>query len=152
MEKIIKKILREDRRQMFLDKIINFMRNDYPLFKNMKNYVFYDQLSKYELNYVLSGIFEQPVSYTYADIYDKNGNMIYNESSLGYWTKNEYNKNNHKIYSEYSNGKWSKNEYDNRGNRIYSENSDGFWEKRQFDENGKVIYLEDSNGYIKDNR
>jgi len=173
LKRLIKKILKEDQRERYLNKIINFMRNDFPLFKNMKNYGFYDQLSKYELNYVFSGIFGKPVRYTYADIYDKNGNllyheeyngywdkkeydengnMIYNESSLGYWTKNEYNKNNHKIYSEYSNGKWSKREYDDRGNRIYYERSDGFWEKRQFDENGKLIYSEDSNGYIKDNR
>jgi hypothetical protein len=56
MKKIIRKILKEDRREEFLNKIIKVMKNDYPLLKNMELYGFYDQLSDYELNYVLSGI------------------------------------------------------------------------------------------------
>ncbi len=36
MKKIIKKILREDRREEFLNKIIKLMKNDFPLFKNLR--------------------------------------------------------------------------------------------------------------------
>ena len=83
MKKIIRKILKEDRRQMYLDKIINFMRNDFPLFKNMKNYVFYDQLSEEELNYVFSGLFGKPVQIKFQSIYDDRGNEIYYENYYG---------------------------------------------------------------------
>jgi ATP-dependent helicase/DNAse subunit B len=46
MKRLIKKILKEDRRQMFLDKIIKVMKNDFPLFKNLKDYGFTEQLSR----------------------------------------------------------------------------------------------------------
>ena len=61
MKETIRKILKEDRKQMFLNKIIKVMKNDFPLFKNMKDYGFYDQLSKEELNYVFSEIFGKSV-------------------------------------------------------------------------------------------
>jgi hypothetical protein len=61
MKKIIRKILKEDRRQMFLNKIVQVMKNDFPLFKNMESYGFTEQLSEEELNYVFSGIFGEPV-------------------------------------------------------------------------------------------
>jgi len=53
MKRLIKKILKEDQRQMYLDKIIQVMKNDYPIFKNLIDYGFYEQLSEDELNYVL---------------------------------------------------------------------------------------------------
>ena len=63
-----------------MDKIIEFMKNDFPLFKNMKDYGFYEQLSEEELNYVFSEIFEQPItSYSYGSVFDKNGNILYDE-------------------------------------------------------------------------
>jgi hypothetical protein len=82
MKKLIKKILKEDRRQMFLNKIVHVMKNDFPLFKNMEDYGFYDQLSEDEINYVLSGIFGKPVDY-YEDgnIYNENGDDIYYEKT-----------------------------------------------------------------------
>ena len=131
MKKLIKKILKEDRRQMFLDKIVQVMKNDFPLFKNLKDYGFYEQLSEEEFIYVLSGIFGGPVRYTYGDIFDENGNIIYSEDYNGYWVKREFN------------------EY---GNQIYIEDSSGFWRKREYDENGIRIYYEDSDGEIIDNR
>jgi len=173
MKKIIRKILKEDRRQMYLDKIINFMRNDFPLFKNMKNYVFYDQLSEDELNYVFSGIFGKPVKIKFQSIYDDRGNEIYYEEPNGRWEKYGYDENGNEIYSENSYGDWKKWEYDENGNIIYYENSEGFWEKieydknsniiyyekfngywykTEYDENGKLIYFETSNGYTIDNR
>ena len=64
-------------------------------------------------------------------IKDKNGNEIYFETSLGYW---------------------SKREFDSNGKQIYYENSDGYWAKRKFDSNGKEIYWENSDGKVIDNR
>jgi hypothetical protein len=49
MKKIIRKILKEDRREEFLNKIIKVMKNDYPIIKNLKDYGFWEQLSKDEL-------------------------------------------------------------------------------------------------------
>ena len=155
MKKTIRKILKEDRRQMYLDKIIKVMKNDFPLFRNLKDYGFYDQLTIDELNYVLSGIFGQPVRYSDDNfyhilsdgiIYDKNGNEIYYEDGDGYWRKWEYDKNGNNIYYENSDGYWVKIEYDENGNEIYWEDSDGDWEKYEYDENGNKIYSEDSDG------
>ena len=131
MKNIIRKILKEDREQMFLDKIVKVMKNDFPLFKNMEDYGFYDQLSKKELIYIFSGIFGQPVRYRYGGIIDENGKEIYFENS---------------------NGKWWKKEYDKNGNQIYYERFDGEWVKREYDENGNILYYENSNGNIEDNR
>jgi hypothetical protein len=131
MKKIIRKILKEDREQMFLDKIVHVMKNDFPLFKNMKDYGFYDQLSKKELNYVFSEIFGKSVKKYSIGLYDENGKLIYFEDSDGDWDK------------------W---EYDENGNKIYTENSNGYWVKIEYDENGEIIYKEYSNGSIIDYR
>ena len=159
MKKIIKKILKEDRRQMYLNKIIQVMKNDFPLIKNMKLYGFHEQLSRDELNYVFSGIFGEPVEYYYGgnvpniiEIYDENENEIYSENSYGDWKKWEYDDNGNKIYSENSYGNWKKYEYDEYGNEIYNESSEGKWEKREYDENRNLIYFENSYGLIRDYR
>ena len=67
----------------------------------------------------------------YLEIRDKNGNLI---------------------YEEFSNGFWVKYEYDSQGNRIYWENSNGYWRKHEYDSGGNQIYYEDSEGKIVDNR
>ena len=161
MKNIIRKILKEDRRQMYLDKIIHVIKNDYPLFKNMELYGFYDQLSEEELIYIFSGIFGKPVKIKVVGryesnglgIYDENGNQIYSERYDGDWIKREYDENNKLlIYEEYSDGYWTKREYDENGNEIYYENSDGYWEKREYDENDNEIYYEDSDGDTIDDR
>ena len=133
------------------------MKNDFPLFKNMKLYGFYEQLSEDELIYVLSEILEKPVRYSddrISDvrIYDKNGNKIYYENSNGKWVKREYDKNGNMIYYENSYGEWWKREYDKYGNLTYKEDSNGKWAKREFDKYGNIIYYEDSDGYIEDYR
>ena len=151
MKNIIRKILREDRRQMYLNKIIHVMKNDYPLFKNMKLYGFYDQLSEEELNYVLSEIFGEPVKIKGTVLYDKNGNEIYSENSEGQWSKREY-ENNNRTYLRYSDGYWMKWEYDEYGNMIYHENVNGYWCKKEYDENDNMLYYENSNGEIEDYR
>ena len=167
MKKIIKKILKEDRQEQFLNKIILLMKDDFPLFKKLDDYGF--NLSEKELNYVLSGIFGEPVIKRDKGIYNKNRNMIYYETSTGhweefkyndngdqiyyenyhgFWIKNEYDENGNKIYLEISNGYWEKFEYDEYGNEIYNEDSNGNWVKQKYDENGNKIYYEDSNGNI----
>ena len=128
------------------------MKNDFPLFKNMKSYGFWEQLSEEELIYVFSEIFGEPVRYRYDIIYDKNGNILYYEDYNGYWEKYEYDENGDILYKEYSNGYWEKWEYDEYGNQIYYEHSTGYWEKWEYDENGNEIYYENSRGEIRDNR
>ncbi len=147
MKRLIKKILKEDRRQMFLDKVIKYTKNDFPLIKNLKDYGFYEQLSIDELNYVLSGILEQPVRVGGLGIYNDRGNKIYYENSRGYWRKYEYDNIGNKIYVEDSNGYWIKSEYDDNRNIIYSEDSYGDWIKYEYDERGRLIYKEFSYGY-----
>jgi hypothetical protein len=152
MKKIIRQILKEDREQMFLDKVIKYTKNDFPLIKNLKDYGFYEQLSRDELNYILSGIFGKPVEYYEGgnNIYDENNKRIYSENSDGYWIKKEYDNNGNVIYYENSNGYWEKYEYefDNNGNIIYYEDSNGYWKKWEYDENGNNIYYENSDGVI----
>ena len=154
MKNIIKQILKEDRQEQFLNKIILLMKDEYPLIKNMDGYGF--NLSEDELIYVLSGIFGKPVTVrdiaTHTFIYNQNGNKIYSEHYGGYWQKSEYNGNGNIIYKEDSDGYWQKREYDENGNQIYYERSDGYREKFEYDENGNRIYEEDSNGYITDMR
>ena len=151
MKKIIRKILKEDQRERYLNKIIKFIKNDFPLFKNMKDYGFYDELSEEELIYVLSGIFGKPVQKKIKSIYD-NHNEIYYEEPNGYWEIYEYNENDNMIYNEDSYGDWGKYEYDDNGNEIYYENSDGKWSKKEYDENGNMMYYENSDGLIRDYR
>ena len=133
---------------MFLDKIIHVMKNDFPLFHNLKDYGFYEQLSEDELNYVFSGIFGKPVRIGGFGIYDENNNEIYWEDYDGDWVKFEFDENGNIIYSENYSGDWGKWEFDKNGNIIYYENSDGYWEKYGYDDNGNGIYFENSTGYI----
>ena len=56
------------------------------------------------------------------------------------------------IYFESSDGYWYKQEFDEKGNEIYYENSDGFWQKKEYDEKGNKIYYEDSYGEVIDKR
>ena len=150
MKKIIKKVLKEDRQEQFLNKIILLMKDDYPIYKKLKKYGF--NLSEDKLNYVLSGIFGEPVIKEADSIFNKKGNRLYFESYDGYWQKQEYDENGNTIYIERSTGYRSKSKYDENGNLIYEEHSDGYWEKYEYDENGNEIYYEDSNGLIMDNR
>ena len=151
MKKLIKKILREDQRERYLNKIIQVMKNDFPLIKNLKDYGFYDQLLEDELIYVLSEILEKPVSIHGNGIYN-DGNEIYYEDSTGYWYKKEYDANGKLIYKEFSDGYWKKWEHDENGNIIYYEKSNGYWWKKEYDENGNMLYYENSRGGIRDNR
>ena len=56
------------------------------------------------------------------------------------------------IYWETSDGFWSKREFDEKGNLIYYEEFDGYWLKQEFDEKSNQIYYEDSKGEVIDNR
>ncbi len=129
MKKIIRRILKEDIQEQFLNKIILLLKDDFPIYKKLDDYGF--NLSEEEMNYVLSGIFGQPVEKINKSFYNQNGKLV---------------------YREYSNGYWEKREYDDNGNKVYYENSFGYWVKREYDDNGNKIYHENSDGYIKDNR
>ena len=93
MKKIIKQILKEDRREEFLNKIIKVMKNDFPFFKNLKEYGLYGQLSKDEIIYILKGVlgtrfvynFEIGYGFRKYIVYNINNDEIYVESYDGYW-------------------------------------------------------------------
>jgi len=89
----------DDSRQMFLNRIIEVMKNDYPLFKNMKLYGFYDQLSYDELIYVLKGIIGKGLVYGF-------------ELQYGFVTYRVFNKNNDSVYIEFYDGDWDIPKYD----------------------------------------
>jgi hypothetical protein len=58
-------------------------------------------------------------------INDKDGNLIYYETSENHWIKFERGAHGKEIYYENSNNFWVKVEYDAHGKEIYYENSDG---------------------------
>ena len=91
-------------RNIYLNKIIKFMKNDYPIFHKLEEYGFHDKLSKKEMNYVLSEIFGEPINKIKNSIFNKNGYEIYYETSNGFWKKSEYDDNGNRIYSENSYG------------------------------------------------
>lgn len=125
MKNLIRKILKEETNNKFIDKVVNYLEP--PYFKNMKSLGVTD--NEYPL--VLSKIFNQPVTITGKDVYNEEGNVIYWELEDDYWDK------------------W---DYDHNGNEIYYENSNGDWIKWEYDDKGNEIYVEDSNGNIRDNR
>jgi hypothetical protein len=86
------------------------------------------------------------------EIKDSEGNLIYFETSTGYWSKREYDSDGKEVYWETSDGAWIKREFDSEGNRIYYENFNGYWEKHEYDSKGNRIYYEDSKGKIIDDR
>ena len=86
------------------------------------------------------------------EIRDKNGKLIYMETSSGFWAKHEYDSRGNRIYREDSFGGWAKWEYDSKGNVIYAETSGGYWEKREWNSYGNLIYHKNSNGEILDKR
>jgi hypothetical protein len=82
----IKRILKEDRREEFLNKIIKVMKNDYPIIKNLKDYGFWEQLSKDELKYVLSKLLRKNIQFGYSyytQILDESGKLLYIEVEDG---------------------------------------------------------------------
>ena len=150
MKNIIRKILKEDRQEKFLNKIILFMEGDYPFFHKLEHYGF--KLSEKELNYVFSGIFGEPVTVKSNSVYDKKGFRIYSENYKGYWERYVYDKSGFEKYFENSDGKIIKREYDKNGNITYYEDETGLWIKSEYDENGEIIYVENSDGLVVDNR
>lgn len=69
------------------------MKNDFPFFKNLKEYGLYGQLSKDEIIYVLKGVlgtrfvhnFELGYGFRKYTVYNINNDEIYVESYDGYW-------------------------------------------------------------------
>ena len=125
MKNLIRKILKEETNNKFIDKVVNYLEP--PYFKNMKSLGVTD--NEYPL--VLSKIFNQPVNIKGKDVHNEKGNVLYWELEDDYWDK------------------W---DYDHNGNEIYYENSNGDWIKWEYDDKGNEIYVEDSNGNIRDNR
>jgi len=83
---------------------------------------------------------------------DKNGNLIYLETSNGYWAKSEYDTNGNQTYYETSNEYWWKREWDTNGNRIYLETSDGTIqdEKPKDSCSGKIVEIDGKQYKLKE--
>ena len=109
----------------YIDYIVNNI--ELPYLKSLDQYGLKDN----EILMILSKVFNQPVNIKGNYVCNNNNNIIYYETSSGFWSKNEYDKN---------------------GNNIYYEDSDGHWYKREYDSNGDVIYHEGFDGVIEDNR
>jgi len=97
-------------------------------------------------------------------LYNRDGNLVYFETSDGYWWKREC-KDGIEVYYENSKGyivdsrkeldidnpiflsdrDGNKFGYDRDGREIYFENSDGFWCRREY-KDGKQVYFETSEG------
>ena len=122
-----------------------------PYFINMKQMY---GLKDGEYSLVLSKVYNQPVTIKGNQrVYDNNDNIIYYESSNGYWGIFEYDTNNNETYREYSDGYWEKYQYDANGiNEIYREDSTGNWYKYEYNSKGILMYYENSDGEIEDNR
>ena len=140
MKRFIRKILKEDRLERYINKIAEVMKNDYPIFSNMELYGFYDQLPEFIIPVVFNKIFGQIVNVEVGYHFNRKVRSVKNE-------------NNNLIYYEDSKGKfWEKWEYNEDGKILYREYDTGHWKKWGYDENGKQIYYEDSDGLIRDYR
>ena len=95
-----------------LELLIDYLKQEGPSYFKILNHF---DLSDGEIDYILSGIFGEPVRYSYDIIYDNK--VIYNE-------------NGNVIYYEDSEGTWEKTEYDDYGKVIYYEDSYGNREYR----------------------
>ena len=100
----------------------------------------------------LKGTYKVICCATSFEVYNEKDNVIYFESSDGFWAKKEYDEKCNQIYFEDSNGYWAKWEYNEKGNEIYSEDSNGYWAKWEYNEKGNEIYFENSDGIIIDKR
>jgi len=83
-------------------------------------------------------------------LFNKDGHIVYYEYEDRYWQKREYKKEGDQMYLEDSLGFWSKCKYKD-GKQVYYEDSDGLWWTREY-EGDKEIYFENSDGDIIDYR
>lgn len=80
-------------------------------------------------------------------LYNKDGKLIYNENSDGFWFKKEYNDNGYEIYHETSKGYWYRRDVTSDGRQTYYYNSNNIWSKKEY--NGEeIIYCETSIGGV----
>jgi hypothetical protein len=158
MKRLIRKILREeiektDRHYRILDIVSDHVQ--LPYFDSMEGLTIDDRGDQL---YVMKKILGNDIRFEYAVpswegfdegtmIYDNKGNELYwEDSSDGYWMKQEYDDNGNRVYWENYHGGWWKYEYDDRGNKIYYESSNGYWVKWEYDDRGNRIYYESSDG------
>ena len=99
MKNIIRKILKEDRQQDFINKIILLLKDDFPIFKNLKKYGLYNQLSKEELIAILKGLLGDGLVHDFRIEYGFERFIV-------------FNKNNDSVYKEYYDGDWYIPQYD----------------------------------------
>ena len=124
----------------YYDKILNVLEP--PYYQNLETI----GIPEDHWDDIFSKLFNQPIEKYQEYLYDSNDNIIYHETSNGFWSKTEYDENDNKTYQENSRGHWVRYEYDKRKNLIYRETSEGEWYKYEYDENDNVVYYEDYNG------
>ena len=86
-------------------------------------------------------------------LFDSNGNEIYHENIIGFWSKSEYDSNGREIFYKNINGYWYKKEFDSNGNEIYFESSrDGvIFDKRPTTScNGKILEIDGKKYQLKE--
>ena len=99
MKNIIRKILTEEKQEMFLNRVILLMKDDFPIFKNLQDYGLYSQLSKEEIIFILKGLLGDGLVYDFRVEY-------------GFKKYEVYNINNKPTYIEYYDGDWYIPQYD----------------------------------------
>jgi len=82
------------------------------------------------------------------ELFDEDGNVIFEGYSGKHWVKREYNHDSQLLYEEWSDGKWEKYDYDKFGREVLFEDKSGFWEKRTY-RGDLLIQIKDSRGNIE---
>ena len=74
------------------------------------------------------------------------GRVIYRETEINRWSRNEWDEKGNRTYHEDSWGYWIRNEFDKAGNLICQTQSTGSWKKWKFDNNNRSLGFTDSSG------
>ena len=78
------------------------------------------------------------------NLYDKNGKLIFWETSDKFWAIYERDENGNKTFYEDSNKLWVRYECNKDGNTTFHEDSNKYWIRYERDENGKITFWENS--------
>ena len=140
MKSLIRKILKEETNNKFIDKVAKNIKP--PYFKNMVDIY---GASESEFVPIMKKVFNQ-----YVEWEDDT------KSHMGGWSEPTMNilrdKTGYTIYKEDINGDWEKSEYNECGRETYHEDSTGYWTKAEYDEKCNETYFENSKGYTYGNR
>lgn len=150
MKTLIRKILKEETSNKFIEKVVKHLNP--PYIKDMRNF----GVTEDEYPLVFNRIFNQPVSvsekcsdfelHCVLIVYNNQGEPKYYERKDGYWENFEYDDKGNLIYTHDTDDRWDKYEYDDQGNLIYWETYHDYWEKYEYDDKGNLTHKENSSG------